>query len=74
MESSTGLSLTEQIETVAFHNPHLNVRKMRFAARGSEVVINGQVESFFEKQMAQETVKRIDGVQTVINQLEVTWS
>ncbi len=71
---STPTSLTHKIQSIVFHDPHLNARKMRFASRGGQVVINGQVKSFFEKQMAQEAVKRIDGVQSVVNQLEVTWN
>lgn len=41
---------------------------------GGQVVIRGRVKTFYQKQVAQELVRRIDGVQTVINQLEVHWT
>lgn len=37
------------------------------------VVLHGRVKSFFQKQMAQEALKRLDGVERVINELEVEW-
>jgi osmotically-inducible protein OsmY len=38
------------------------------------VVLKGSVRSFFQKQMAQEAIRRIDGVQMIDNMLEVTWA
>ena len=35
------------------------------------VVVRGVVSSYYEKQMAQETLLRVDGVETVDNHLEV---
>ncbi|MEZ6074817.1 MAG: BON domain-containing protein [Pirellulaceae bacterium] len=37
------------------------------------VVLHGRVGSFFQKQMAQESLKRLAGVEKVINELEVDW-
>jgi len=38
------------------------------------VTINGTVQSFFEKQMAQEALRNISGIESIENQLEVSWS
>ena len=35
------------------------------------IVLRGRSRSYYEKQIAQETVKRIDGVAQVINEIEV---
>jgi osmotically-inducible protein OsmY len=37
------------------------------------VVLKGVVHSYFQKQMAQEAVRHVDGVQHIDNELEVTW-
>ena len=36
--------------------------------------LEGTVGSFYQKQMAQEVVRRLDGVQGIENQLQVSWS
>jgi len=38
------------------------------------LTIQGSVQSFFEKQIAQEALRKIDGVTSIENQLEVTWT
>lgn len=43
------------------------------AARGV-VILQGEVQSFYEKQLAQEVIRRFDGVQRVENQIEVEYS
>ena len=35
------------------------------------LVLRGRSRSYYEKQVAQETVKRIDGVAQVVNEIEV---
>jgi osmotically-inducible protein OsmY len=35
------------------------------------LVLRGRSRSYYEKQVAQETVKRIDGVSQVVNEIEV---
>jgi osmotically-inducible protein OsmY len=37
-------------------------------------VLQGVVGTFFQKQMAQEALRRVDGVQQIENNLEVAWS
>jgi osmotically-inducible protein OsmY len=38
------------------------------------VVLKGSVQSFYQKQMAQESIRRIDGVERIDNLLEVNWA
>ena len=67
-------ALTQQINSAVIHNPHLNHRKMHVTTESGRVIIRGTVQSFFQKQMAQEALRNIDGIESIENQLEVTWS
>jgi osmotically-inducible protein OsmY len=52
-------------------SPFLPQRKLRIEAHEGHVTLRGRVGSFFQKQMAQEAVRRVDGVDLVSNHLEV---
>ena len=47
---------------------------MHIKTKQGRVVIQGTVGSFFEKQMAQEALRGIEGVKSIENHLEVNWS
>ena len=56
-------------------------RKLYTAAHGVScdycngvLYLAGRSNSFYEKQMAQEVVLRLDGVQRIENQLQVSWT
>jgi osmotically-inducible protein OsmY len=67
--------LFERIHEALTTNPHVpSRRQVHFEAADGRVVLKGNVRSFFEKQMAQEAVRRIDGVQRIDNLLEVNWA
>ncbi len=53
---------------------HLTGRILRYEARNGNVTLHGTVGSYFQKQIAQEAIRRIDGVHSVTNLLEVAWS
>ena len=55
-------------------NPYLAGRKLRYEAESGRVVLQGTVSTYFQKQMAQEALRRIDGVREIENQLEVSWA
>jgi len=67
-------NLVQQIQNAVVHNPHLNHRRMHIKTKQGRVVINGTVGSFFEKQMAQEVLRNIEGIEQIENQLEVSWT
>jgi osmotically-inducible protein OsmY len=67
--------LFERIHEALTTNPHVpNRRHVQVEAADGHVVLKGSVRSFFEKQMAQEAIRRIDGVQRIENELEVNWA
>ena len=66
--------LFERIHEALTSNPHVPSRQVRVEATDGRVVLKGSVRSFFQKQMAQEAIRRIDGVQRIDNLLEVNWA
>jgi osmotically-inducible protein OsmY len=67
--------LFDRIHEALITNPHVpSRRQVRIEAADGNVVLEGSVRSFFEKQMAQEAIRRIDGVQMIDNRLEVSWA
>ena len=67
--------LFERIHEAITTNPHVpSRRQVHIEAEDGRVVLKGSVGSFFEKQMAQEAVRRIDGVEAIDNLLEVNWA
>ncbi len=55
-------------------NPHLPGRRVEFEALQGKVVLRGVVRTYYQKQMAQETLRRIEGVQHIENLLQVHWA
>jgi osmotically-inducible protein OsmY len=67
--------LFERIHEALTANPHVpSRRQVRVETADGRVVLKGSVRSFFEKQMAQEAIRRVDGVQMIDNLLEVNWA
>jgi osmotically-inducible protein OsmY len=67
--------LFDRIHEALTTSPHLpSRRQVRIEAADGHVVLKGNVGSFFEKQMAQEAIRRVDGVQLIDNRLEVSWA
>jgi osmotically-inducible protein OsmY len=66
-------SLSARIHTAIAQHPHLPRRQVRFETEAGRVVLRGTVGSYFQKQMAQEALRRLDGVSQIENLLEVNW-
>ena len=81
MSESTmsGASLCNQpilhklVDEALSQSPYFARRGLRFEAQEGEVVLRGTVRSYYHKQMAQEILRRVDGVRRIENQLEVDW-
>lgn len=67
-------SLSERVSTALAENPYSPGIKLRVEEAEGAVRLHGRVTTFFEKQMAQEIVLRLDGVQRVENLVEVSWA
>jgi osmotically-inducible protein OsmY len=66
-------ALADRLRSELVTNPYVGRRNLRFEANEGRVVLRGTVQTFYEKQMAQEVVRRIDGVDQVDNLVEVNW-
>lgn len=55
-------------------NPHVPSQNVRVEAADGRVVLKGSVSTFFQKQMAQEAIRRLDGVEQIDNLLQVNWA
>lgn len=67
-------ALESRVHDALQQNPYLVNRKLRFEAQQGRVVLRGTVASYYQKQMAQEALRRLEGVEHIENQLEVAWT
>jgi osmotically-inducible protein OsmY len=72
--STTPETLESLISSTIAGHPHLRHRRVHFETHSGHVVLRGVVGSYYQKQMAQEAVRRLQGVAQVENCLEVDWS
>jgi osmotically-inducible protein OsmY len=72
--SAAHAPLFDRIHRALSANPYVPSRHVSFEAADGHVTLKGNVGSFFQKQMAQEAIRRVDGVQLIDNLLEVTWA
>ena len=66
-------SLAARVDQAIQTNPYVSGRLLRFETNGSRVVLQGSVKSYFQKQMAQEVIRKVEGVEEIDNCLEVMW-
>lgn len=66
--------LSSQVENAITSSPHVNSRRLRFEAEHGCVRLLGTVGSYYQKQMAREAVRGLDGVMRIENELEVTYA
>ncbi len=50
---------------------HLQGKQLRFEMEKGRITLRGMVRTYFQKQMAQEAIRNIDGVDEISNELEV---
>ena len=72
--SKTGtICLEDQVHNAIERSPYLSRRDLLCETDQGRVILRGRVQSFFEKQMAQETVRQVEGIVSIENCLEVDW-
>jgi osmotically-inducible protein OsmY len=67
------MPLDNRVFTALEQNPYVGRRSLRFETSDGRVTLRGVVESYFQKQMAQEAVRHVAGVDEIANELEVCW-
>ena len=68
------MTLDQKIRSTLGGHPHLTGRKLHFENNAGHVVLRGTVASYYQKQMAQEAVRHLSGVERIDNHLEVSWT
>ena len=68
------MPLNDRVLTALERNPYLSRRNLRFETSSGRVTLKGVVNTYFQKQMAQEAIRYVDGVEEVANELEVCWA
>ena len=66
--------LKDRVTTALNSNPQLSRHRLHSETSQGRVVLRGHVGSYYQKQMAQEIVRSVDGVEEIENHLEVHWS
>jgi osmotically-inducible protein OsmY len=69
--SASDNTFAQMIDNAISKNPYLAHRKLRVETHDGRVVLLGTVGTYYQKQMAQEAVRRVDGVQAIDNRLTV---
>ena len=67
------MTLNQRIDDAIQASPHLQRRQLSVHQEAGRVILRGQVPSYFQKQIAQETIKHIEGVESIENELVVEW-
>jgi len=72
--SDAAKTLFNRVDSAIHCSPHLTGHTLQIEMRAGRVVLRGVVPSYYQKQVAQEVVRMVDGVERVDNQLEVNWT
>jgi osmotically-inducible protein OsmY len=66
-----GRRLHADVRRALVHNPYFAGHQLAIELRENEVVLSGELGSYFHKQMAQESVLSVHGVRRVHNEIRV---
>ena len=67
------LSFAQRVDEAIKNTPHVASRDLKCVVHERQVTLRGVVRSYFQKQMAQEAVQAVDGVESIENQLDVSY-
>jgi hypothetical protein len=70
---SPGSDVMEQAQERLRAALYITCRDIQCEYRHGLLILRGQVKSYYEKQLAQEAVVRLEGVAQVVNEIEVDW-
>ena len=65
-------NLRERIHLTLTRDPYVRGRSVQFELIDRDVLLTGSVRSYYQKQMAQESLRGIEGLGRVVNELKVT--
>ncbi|MEM9656830.1 MAG: BON domain-containing protein [Planctomycetota bacterium] len=71
--NAVSVGLLAQVHGALSTSPYVTPGEFSVEASDGIVRLEGAVGSFFQKQMAQELIRRLDGVERIENRLQVNW-
>ncbi len=73
-EHPISTSFEDRLSAAIKASPHLGIQHdVQCLVHDGRVTLKGVVGTYFQKQIAQEVIRRIDGVEDIANELEVSW-
>lgn len=63
--------LLHRIDRAIQKNPHSIRSRIYLESALGKVILRGKVDSFYQKQMIQESLRNIEGIESIANLLEV---
>jgi osmotically-inducible protein OsmY len=69
---STG-DFLQRVDHALKGSPHLLGHNVSCEHRQGAIVLQGRVNSYYQKQMAQEALRNLEGIERIVNLLEVSW-
>jgi osmotically-inducible protein OsmY len=73
-EQVRSVPLDDKVLIALEKSPYVPRKTLRFETAEGRVTLRGVVRSYFQKQMAQEALRRVDGIREILNELEVAGS
>jgi len=70
-QSMANSPLLHRIDRAIQSSPHAVRRKVFLESVHGKVILRGKVDSYYQKQMIQESLRGIEGIEAISNQLEV---
>ena len=67
----SGHSLEQLVHSALARNTHVRGRNLDIEVNEDRVVLKGVVGTYYQKQIAQETIRSVDGVNSIQNEIEV---
>lgn len=65
--------LDGRVQRALRRHPNLTNGQLECETNDGRVTLRGVVTTYYQKQIAQELLRGVEGVREVVNQLEVTW-
>ena len=71
---AVGTNFDIRIDQDLANHPSMKGKNVRIQQEKRRVILEGDVDSYYDKQMLQEVVRRIEGVEEIENRLLVEWA
>jgi len=65
--------LANQVSQLFEFHPHLKQARLKVRNDRGRIVLTGTVGSYYEKQVAQESLRDVPGIDSIDNSIEVSW-